>query len=525
MAIRFDADTDGVSVATNLPGIALYTFLGWFKISVDTDAYACFMKVGGLVNPTAYEFEMGSDGTTLQTWNGSTEDTGSNLTVGRWYYIAGVCSGTGAGQLLVYLDGALNITAAGNPTATSVELSVGRFDSASTQLPFNGCAQDVMVYNRALSQREIVAQMRQRVPIQTAGLLHWLPFNDVNSAVVNYGGINSLWTATGSLTQEAGPNIPWILPVRRRVYFFPGGPVITPLSLSSSVVPVSSMVKVASKSVSSVVTPVSTVRKVAGKIVGSAVTPVSSVVKIAGKAVGSSVVPVTAVVKIGEKRVSSLAGVSSSVSKLVVKGGFGSVIVPLSALVKVAVKVFDSAVTPVSDVAVSAIKALVLGSVVVPVSSLVKVVSKSLNSAAIVNSAVVKVAVKVLSSIVVPVSAITKVAVKSFNSIVTPVSTLLQSAIKVVSLSSFVTPVSSISKVAVKSMGSVVQPVTTVTKVVSKALSDEIVPVTLLVKNYLQYVVLNSVVTPVSSIVTQFIAGSGLPSLNSLLPWKRRRRK
>jgi len=390
----------------------------------------------------------------------------------------------------------------------------------------------------------------------------------------------------------------------------------TPLSLSSSVVPVSALRKVMSKRVSSsvvpvtllvkrinrsyssVVVPVSSLRKVTGKVLGSTVTPVSAMLRRVNKSLSSVVVPVTAVIKVGSKRLSSVVVPVSSVSKVVSKT-VGSVVTPVSGVVKRVNKSLSSMVTPVSSIVTSTVRALilsssvmpvtalvkrvsknvgsavvpssalfkmyprvlnsvvvpvsevvkrvnkVLGSAVIPVTSiitslskvlilsssvgvvtaLVKVVNKSLVSGVVPGSSVVKVCRKVLGSVVVPVTLVVKGVFKAFNSSVTPTTSIMQSAIKMLFLSSFITPVSSVSKVVVKRLGSSVGVVTGMMKVVGKGLGSVVVPVSAFTRRFIQSLVLDSVVTPVTSLVTQFISGTGVVSLNSMYQLFRRRKR
>jgi hypothetical protein len=209
MSVRFDGSADALTRTTNLPPIATWTIMGWFKISVDRNAFSCFYNFGHATNSLAvYTIETLADGTTLSFYDGDTTTNGSALTVGTWYHIATAVAGTGAGQALTYLNGVLDITAAGDVDPTADKLWVGN----DIDVEFlNGCAAAIKIWNVALTGAEVAAEMWQYTPVRITNLNAWHPMLAANVAgLIDDQSTNQrTWTQGGSLASESGPPIPW----------------------------------------------------------------------------------------------------------------------------------------------------------------------------------------------------------------------------------------------------------------------------------------------------------------------------
>jgi hypothetical protein len=82
--------------------------------------------------------------------------TQNTWTPGRWYHIVGVADGTTGS---IYIDGVLDksglITLA--PTETYDNIEIGGLAGFTSQTAFNGSIDEVMIFNRALTQSEISA--------------------------------------------------------------------------------------------------------------------------------------------------------------------------------------------------------------------------------------------------------------------------------------------------------------------------------------------------------------------------------
>jgi Concanavalin A-like lectin/glucanases superfamily/Bacterial Ig domain len=144
----------------------------------------------------------GSGWRQLEVWTNTSSALGSPLTLGAWYHVAMTVSGSGPGQVRVYLNGALDMTADGNPAATAQRLSIGN-NSHSEWL--DGNAADVKVYNVALSASEIAKEMGQYAPVRAADLNSWYPLRAASDAVTDYSGNGRTLTLAGALTTVAGP--------------------------------------------------------------------------------------------------------------------------------------------------------------------------------------------------------------------------------------------------------------------------------------------------------------------------------
>lgn len=209
MAIRFDALGDSLSRTTGLPGITAYTMCGWFKISIDRNAFSTFLAFGAATGNLHHTIGTGADGITLQIWGGSATTVGSALTVGQWYHLAMACDSVNS--VRGYLDGILNIDNNPANTVTAVKLWVG--NNSETEW-LDGCAENVMVFNRVLTSDEILMQSRSIRPVNFASLNSWSKmrhgqeYNDI-------AGSGNYWTVGGTLHTEPG-KIVW--PPPRRLY-------------------------------------------------------------------------------------------------------------------------------------------------------------------------------------------------------------------------------------------------------------------------------------------------------------------
>jgi hypothetical protein len=215
MAVRKDVSGDTLRRTTNLTGNT-YTVMGWFKISVDTNDYSCFLSVEA-DNGLDGHWYVGTNGTgtTLISYNPSADGpNGSSLTVGTWYHVALVRQGTGASDLIVYLNGVQDTTHGGGSNDATAGVGIGcRVTDAFDSL--NGCAAAVKEYNAVLTAAEIVQEMRQYLPKRLANLNAWYPLLSTADDEVDYSGQGRTLTVAGTWATEDGPPIPWSMGGRR----------------------------------------------------------------------------------------------------------------------------------------------------------------------------------------------------------------------------------------------------------------------------------------------------------------------
>lgn len=212
MAVRFNDPSDSISWTSNIPARP-WTIMGWFKISTDRNAISCFFAWGDDGTIDYVVAGTLSNGTTLNTYIGS-DVSGSALTVGTWYHIAGVMTSTT--DYKIYLNGVLDITHTGNSSASSNgRIWIGNNHDNSW---LNGCAAAIKVYSVALTPREILSEMQTYQPRRLANLHVWRPLLSTSGQTLSYGGSRNVATVGGVLDTERGPpGVAWGRGSRRYV--------------------------------------------------------------------------------------------------------------------------------------------------------------------------------------------------------------------------------------------------------------------------------------------------------------------
>lgn len=152
-----------------------------------------------------------SDGVEFR-WFGNTnwQIVGSRpITRNRWYYVVGTWNGT---TQAIFLDGVLNATSipAELPLANIGNLSIGRSNDLGYDSIFNGTLDDIAIWNRSLSNSEILELYNFGVNLVTLNL----PANNtiVSSLIFNttispqFGSATNatlyLWNASNSLVNK-----------------------------------------------------------------------------------------------------------------------------------------------------------------------------------------------------------------------------------------------------------------------------------------------------------------------------------
>ncbi len=209
MAIRFDASTDGTTVAATFATSGVYTLLGWAYMVTDQNTYSGIASIESATQPTC-SLSTRVDGSTLTAWDtGGTEPglAGANMAAATWYRWAVTVA---AGTTALYsgtATGALNKVSAAQAQSTAptrVAFSKSVFGDW-----FNGRLAAVQAYNAALGDTAVAAEFLQVMPVQVANLKGWWPLvADLN----DYSG-NGLHMVAGSTatTIEADPPIPWMV--------------------------------------------------------------------------------------------------------------------------------------------------------------------------------------------------------------------------------------------------------------------------------------------------------------------------
>lgn len=218
MSIRIDASGDYVRRTTSLPSDTLFTIMGWvYLVSDRTGVYRYFAGVedSGVAWKligwnSSNEFSVAAhNGTGVNSGQSGQDLFSSGPTNGQWFYFALVSNGTGAGSVVGYyvttagvvLTATINNVSAG--TEDALYLGNDSFDEWN-----NIRLANVMVYDAALTQAEIVAQMWQMIPKRRTNLHAWWPmFGGTTERLRDYSGQARDLTAGGTLTDEPGPPI------------------------------------------------------------------------------------------------------------------------------------------------------------------------------------------------------------------------------------------------------------------------------------------------------------------------------
>jgi hypothetical protein len=183
--INFDGSDDYVLVSNNANILSKtsYTKIAWFNAS--TFSTNNNIISGG--NSGAHAFWLAGGNRLNAGHNGgwSTVQSTSTLSLNTWYYGAVTFDTTNGWKL--YLNGIQESTS--NSTTTfdgNGEILIGAYGNASNL--FTGKIADTMVYNRVLSQSEIL-QNYYNGPIITSGLTLALDAGNL----VSYGGTGTTW--------------------------------------------------------------------------------------------------------------------------------------------------------------------------------------------------------------------------------------------------------------------------------------------------------------------------------------------
>jgi hypothetical protein len=171
-----------------------------FRFVSDATTYPTLIDFGSPSNNSRYNLKRccGNGWRELRLWTGS----GFPIVLftfnqSQWYHIAISVSGSGAGQVKVYVDGVLRLTTDGNPAAE--RLSIGNNGHSEW---LDGNAASVKVYNASLTATEIVQEMNSFAPVRTSGLNNWSPLQTGSSATFDQSGHDDaqhprLWTTPG----------------------------------------------------------------------------------------------------------------------------------------------------------------------------------------------------------------------------------------------------------------------------------------------------------------------------------------
>lgn len=189
-----------------------YTIAGWCRIDSDTNTYATFFNIqnadGNVDNLATL-----SDGTTLELYcNGGTggvvSGTGTNLTVGTWYYLAIIRSGS---SIISYVNGTqdVSLTHVTTNRNSTTYLNLGAWTGTTDYL--NGSYGGVKVWTAAISVAELNNEMYAVAPRRLDNLHLWYPMFPIASGpgVQDYGASKSDLTYPFGYTTAHSPSVSW----------------------------------------------------------------------------------------------------------------------------------------------------------------------------------------------------------------------------------------------------------------------------------------------------------------------------
>lgn len=215
MAIRFDSSGECLLRASNLPASTAFTACGWFNkrgsggTTISIIAIIVPSSGGGYIG--AYSTVDGSK-FGIQTDTSAGMVSGGAVTDNQWYFVAMSGAGTGA------TDAKLRYAAHGASSLTTVANNGSSFTSAYLVVGMNNAEywgnQTVAgwkVFDRALTDAELLNEMYRLTPASTTNLNSWSPMfhSTVADAAKDYSGNGNNWITNGTLSLEDGPPVSW----------------------------------------------------------------------------------------------------------------------------------------------------------------------------------------------------------------------------------------------------------------------------------------------------------------------------
>jgi len=213
MAVRFDMLTDAVSVTSGLPTAASYTLTMWAYLEVNRNAYSNPLEMKSSATDglgDAMYLGTGVDGVSMGAATNSNSTATVTLSVGTWYRLAVVVSGT---SLTMYcapvgVDMTLaaykkNVTAAALP-ASHAKMWLGKDEYEGW---WNGRIAAFKMWSGALSEAQIVDEFTQFAPKVTSGLVRYHRFSTTSLAAdaPSPGGTADLVAGSTAIATAADP--------------------------------------------------------------------------------------------------------------------------------------------------------------------------------------------------------------------------------------------------------------------------------------------------------------------------------
>jgi hypothetical protein len=247
-----EATTPSYYPSANLPAghlINAFTMTGW--VYVDSASVGGFLTLfwmgtvgGGEEEPF---FGINPTGNVVHAYSSATGAVGdipgaTATPLQKWNHVA--FTAVGGGLIKGYLNGKLELSGNfGTPTSRARQIAIGGdipYLSSNSATP--RYMQLVKVFDKALSQAEIRAEMTQALPVNRSALYSFIPClglrNSNGASVPSFGRGNLKWTRTigaspGAKSLPAAPVV-WSIPARKVAYKVPtsGNSVALPFGSS-----------------------------------------------------------------------------------------------------------------------------------------------------------------------------------------------------------------------------------------------------------------------------------------------------
>jgi hypothetical protein len=223
MALDFDGVDDEVTHGdiAGMSGAANLTVAGWFMVDV-AEVIGIFWSKWA--SNLGIQLQIGAADTTkirvvFSNWTPFMLSDAGTITTGVWYHLAVVYNGGGvtdADKVKVYKNGAaINLTPGGT-IPTTLATTADPFRVANEGAAGGGGfadikAANIQVWLASLTAGEIAQQANMTIPVRTANLSLWAPYDD-GTSVKDYSGAGNHGTVASTPVQVSGPSVSWGAP-------------------------------------------------------------------------------------------------------------------------------------------------------------------------------------------------------------------------------------------------------------------------------------------------------------------------
>lgn len=213
MAIRIDAAGDDLRRTSGVPDESALTICGWSYVTADRGV-ATYQALGGIENTgdgswNILYWEGGTDGSMAISSGAAETNLASRPALNTWFFWALTSTTAGAGSLIGYwsaVNSSTFVSASTTGQAMTPNLLIIGNDSVGSWL--NGRFANIKVWDAVLTQTELEQEKWSVRPRRFANLHLWAPCR-IASELFDYSGNGRTLTATGTLTTEDGPPVPW----------------------------------------------------------------------------------------------------------------------------------------------------------------------------------------------------------------------------------------------------------------------------------------------------------------------------